>query len=575
MIGPLRSTKAGSAIGSVPFRWHVLALAIALTGILLWINTGEIGFTDEGVYSAQAALLNEGSWSAEVPALEVDPTGERAAVTGSTVNDGRFTPYARHPLYPLILAPALDLGGFGAMMALSTAGTLLAALFGALIARRIADDLAVPTLWLVGLGSPLLFDAYLVVAHSLAAAAAGGLALVALRTFDEEPPRWLPIAVLPLSAGLTMLRSEGVIVSLAIAGTLAVFSLSRRGINWSRALLALSTGVAAISGYLLDSLLANRITGIADSGSGSLDREPDVLSSAWISLIRPWHGAATEARVSTILMLVCVVLAALAFRTLRRYRFAGTALLVLAAGCALVRALERPDLISGLFATFPVLILGIVGLDRRDFRNPTVKLLTATSAITTGVLLLTIYKEGGATEWGGRFFHVLIPILAPLAVLGTKQLLTAGSPGEARVACGALLVITAALGISALRANVEYRAAVASTLEKVDGVRSTLDDNDPLVIVSTMSPTGSARAFWRDATTGRPVVSTLGMGDLHGTLRVAAESGRDEVVVVTPVDPQMLSLLVGTTLDELDWTVLSSEQAPRSSMKVMVIGEDK
>ncbi len=569
---PLRLAATSSASGVARLRWHVLALAVSLTCLLIWINTGEIGFTDEGVYSAQAALLDQGSWSAKIPAPEVDPTGERAAITGSTVTDGRFTPYARHPLYPLILAPAFGLGGFGAMLALSTTGTILAALFGALIARRIDEDLAVPTLWLIGLGSPLLFDAYLLVAHSLAAAAAGALVLVVLRTFDEEPPRWLPLAAFPISMGLTMLRSEGALVSLSLAGTLAALAVGRRGIRWSRALLAGSIGMAAVCGYFLDSSLADRISGIADSGSGSFDREPDAFSSAWVSLIRPWHGDATAARASTILMLVCVVLAAIAYRTPGRYRFAGTALLILAAGCSVIRMVERPELISGLFATFPLLILGIAGLSRANLRRPAVQLLAAVPALSAGVLLLTIYKEGGATEWGGRFFHVLIPMLAPLAVLGTKRLLAERSPGEARVAFGAVLAITAALSITAVRANVEYRTAVAATLDTVAAVSSTLDEDNPLVIVSTMRPTGSARAFWRDATSGKPVVSTLGMGDLHGTLRAAKESGRREVVVVTPVEPQMLMLLVGETLDDLGWTVLDSEQAPRSSMKAIVIG---
>lgn len=577
MTGPpseVSDERLGWMRGSL--RWHVAALALVLVGLGLWVNNGEAGFTDEGVYSAQAALLADGSWSAPLPAVALDPGGDRVAITGSVVGEGRFIPYARHPIYPILLTPAYALGGFAAMMAISVLGTVVASLCGALIARRIDPLLAVPTLWLIGVGSPLLFDAYLVVAHSLTAAAAAALALLTLRGFDDAPPKWLWAAVAPVAVLLTMLRSEGVLVAAALAVAVGVMSLSRRPprIDWRRVVIAGSIGVSAVVAYIADSRLADSITGVAESGSGSVHRNPDALSSAWISLVRPWHGDATGARTSAILMFVGVLLGAVVLRLLPRYRFAGVALLLLAAASGVVRAIEQPDLISGLFAAFPLLFLGFVGLWARDLRSPTIRLLLGVSALTTVALLFTIYREGGATEWGGRFFHVLIPLVTPVAVVGLHHLFGGGSLTERRLAWGAVAVLTAALSVSALRANVEYRRAAASIIEHVERFADSAGREDDLVIVSTLTPSGSARIFWRSAISNEPILSTLGMGDLHGALDTAAEAGHDQVIVMSDVAPDMLSYLLATTLDELEWGVISSENIPNTTMRIALVGAE-
>ena len=95
---------------------------------------------------------------------------------------------AKHPLYPVLLAAADRLGGVTGMVLLSLAGTVAAAGLAAVLARRLDPALVRPDLWMVGLASPLLFDGFLVIAHTLGAALAAAAVLLALRAVERAGP---------------------------------------------------------------------------------------------------------------------------------------------------------------------------------------------------------------------------------------------------------------------------------------------------------------------------------------------------------------------------------------------------
>ena len=163
---------------AAPIGAHLAALALALVGVTFLVGWNAPFSADEGAAAAQARLLSEGDgWSMPHPFPEVDPTGDAFPLARSTETEGGWAPFAKHPTYALLLAGADGAGGVPAMVLVSLAGTVAAAGVASALAGRLDRSLARPALWVTGLASPLVFDAHLLMAHTLAAAAAGGATL--------------------------------------------------------------------------------------------------------------------------------------------------------------------------------------------------------------------------------------------------------------------------------------------------------------------------------------------------------------------------------------------------------------
>src|SRR5690606_38951901 len=139
--------------------------------LLPLFDDGLVPMPDEGLYSAQAAYLSEGSWEGDRPAVDVDPHGELVPLFIDAVVGDRHIPYYRHPLYPAVLAGFYRVAGTTGLVLASVIGTWLAAVSAARLARRLDPRLTLPTLWLCGAGSPLLYYAYAVIGHAPAAGA--------------------------------------------------------------------------------------------------------------------------------------------------------------------------------------------------------------------------------------------------------------------------------------------------------------------------------------------------------------------------------------------------------------------
>jgi MFS family permease len=451
-------------------------LALLLLGVMLAllpvIDNGSVGFPDEGVYAAQAANLADGSWAAPRPVPEIDRDGRHVAVTGSLIRGDGYIPYARHPLYPLLLTPFFAVGGVTGLLVSSLLGSWVAAVSGGLIARRLRAGLEVPTLWLLGLGSPLLFSAYFIVGHSIAAAFAGLTTLTTLRALDTtgtdpHPVRshtrwWWLLAAVAAGSALVLVRSEGVIVVASLAVMVALTSIHRRNgggpelDRWRAASGAVLLATAAAV-FWADERWAEAVAGQAGVGAGDIARRRDALAAAWVSLLRPWHSDNRQAPVVMTLVLATSILSPVALRLLPRRPVVPIALLALGAAAALVHLSERVDLVSGLFAAFPLLIIGLLSLKGATVRRQPVLTLLGTALLAAGAVLATSYGTGGSTEWGGRFFHVLLPVAAPVAVLGLADG-GARLPAHLRtIAVSLLVALTAALSVSAVRANAVYR----------------------------------------------------------------------------------------------------------------------
>src|SRR4029450_12481256 len=85
--------------------------------------------------------------------------------------------------------------GLGGMVLASVVGTVAAAAVAGLLARRVVPELAALAVWATGLATPLFFDSWLVIAHTLGAALVGAAVLSVVRAREGRGgPALLPVA---------------------------------------------------------------------------------------------------------------------------------------------------------------------------------------------------------------------------------------------------------------------------------------------------------------------------------------------------------------------------------------------
>ena len=475
-------------------RTHVLVLAAVLLVGLAASRPGVAYTSDEGAGILQARLLADtGGWRYEYPLADIDPDDVARPFPRGDKGERGVAPYAKHPTYPLVLVAADGVGGTVGMLLTSVAGTLAAAVLAALLARRLGPGLDVPTLWLVGVGSPLLFDAYLVLAHTLGAAAAAGAALAVVRALERPSAvgRWLAAAAGLVLVG-ALLRTEAVFVGPALAVALAL--LARRGrLRWPAALGGGAALVAAAGAAVVADRVAERAivgaplpTGVADEPVGLVQGRVQAFVATVLDGGYLDHGPGQAA-----VWLAAGSLVAAAV-LLRRRPPPATAVVGLAwvavAACA-VRLVARPDLVPGLVPAFPLLVAGLVLLRWRDLADDVVALLVVAGGLVVVAVWATEYARGGGIEWGGRYFAVALPLLAPLAVLGLSRGVAAVAPArDRRALVGALVAVPVLLGLVAVRAHHTTHERTEDLLAAVEAAAAGTDPGaglDRPVVVAT------------------------------------------------------------------------------------------
>lgn len=622
--GPERPARSGAAL------WlHTAALAAVLVALLAFVGPSSIVVPDEGLYLAQADALSEGDWSVPRQGVDVDRDGEYSRLLPESVMGDSEIPYARHAAYPVVITPAFRLGDYVGTLVVSVLGLWGAAVSAAFIARRLSQGLAVPTLWIVGLGSPLLFYGYVTMGHALAAATAGAAFLGITRWLDDRAWSGLVLGVPAL--GLTvLLRSEGMIFALGVAGAVGLLSLAARGtrrFDLRSFLTAVLLGCVVVGTYLLDTRITHAVTGTdgygVNPGAIAMRDSADPVSGSWVSLLRPFAGSWSSGALWVSIAGLALVAASVVLRARSRTTGGrggsspqgtgrhlvqrdtttlGTAprstlaimLLLVGATAAVGMLVDPPWLVTGLFAAFPLLGAGLIQLRRTDLsppaaaespapsvpREPSVLLnrIVLTTLITSAGLVATLYGNGGAAEWGGRFFHLLIPVVAPAAVLGLERGLHVLPDSQGRIlsqrhiAMACALGITAALSISALRVQAGIRAEATDTVDGAMGYAGEQSPGEPpLVIVANVSPGGNSRAFWRP-TDSTEVLTTIGLERLAPALRRAAELGRDRVIVVTDATTAELDDEVGEVLAASGWSVLDQAATPLGHSNLFTVG---
>lgn len=537
-----RATSATRAIRNrivprrdTPLVFHLFLLALVLLVLVPLIGTGASFSADEGAVIAQARSLSKGDgWIVEHPVPEADPSGAHYPLELSARGPKGVAPFAKHPLYPLLLAGADRLGGVSMMLALSLLGTVAAAGLAALLARLIDPVLARPTLWVTGLASPLMFDGFVVIAHTLGAAA-GAAAVLAALVAVERRSRSAVVGVAIAIGFAVLLRSEAVLFAFALAAVCAVAALvsARR---WRYLAVGSASVLAAGAGLAADKLWARSIVGGVATNTGG-GAQPDVgflaarAHSFALTWLRPSYGdVPAYADIALVVMLTAL---ALAVYGARRYPTDGTSIAMLAgiAAASSVAALVAAptNLVPGLLMAFPVAAAGLFLLSREALSSPATRMVAGTFAVFAAAVAATQYATGGSGEWGGRYFSMGLPLLVPLALHAMNRQrarLDARTAGRTAVALGVCSLAIATMAVGSIRSTHQFTGRL------VAGIASAGEIADPAgkPVVVTTDP-AMPRLAWPTFDRQRWLLARSGnIGDLAVRLRV---TGVRRVVLVS------------------------------------------
>jgi hypothetical protein len=549
-------------------------LALILVALMAAVGTGASFSADEGAAITQAKSLARGDgWIVPHPLPQADPDGANYPLELSAKGPRGVSPFAKHPLYAIVLAGAERVGGVTAMVALSMLGTLAAAAVAAALASRVGGPgLARPALWAVGLGTPLLFDGYLVIAHTLGAALAGAAVLVAAVAVDRRKPI-LAAAVAPLAAAAVLLRTEALLFALALGLTAAVVGLRRPGRSrWTAAVVAgAAVGGAGLAALAERSWAAAVVggdvlsTGGGPSAGGAF--VPTRIRAFVLTWLRPtYEGGPVD--VFLVVMAVALVLAVVAAR--RRPEDDGPVrLLAVAAAAASVLALvvSSGAIVPGLLVACPLALAGLASFRRSVVAGaaPYGTLAGGTFAGFAVAVLATQYATGGSGEWGGRYFALGLPILVPLALVGLHRLGQRLTPGGRRVSTAALLVCSLSLSVMAVGALRQTHRFTGDLVAAVDRTAlaagpSTPGDDRPVILSTTpVLPRVAWATFHRQRwllDSSDDLSDVVGRLRGAGVARIAIVSSRPADVLLRQVGPGVTVVSADAWAERVGWRVL-------------------
>ncbi|HWC12355.1 MAG TPA: hypothetical protein VG455_14175, partial [Acidimicrobiales bacterium] len=446
------------------------------------LGTGASFSADEGAAIIQAHRLStDRGWVVEHPLPEADPTEVNYPLELSTRGARGTASFAKHPLYALLLAGADRVGGVTAMVLLSVAGTVTAAALAAALAARMGAaasfghgaGLARPALWVVGLASPLTFDGYLVIAHTLGAAAAAGAVLFAVRALEDHRALASVAGVAVCIALAVLVRNEAVLFALGLGVASGAVAVARR--HRAAAGVAMASVLAAAGAHLgeqewIRRILGGSVVGLPGGPGATSGFLAGRLKSFTLTWLRPGYGGRPLVEAALLLMLCALAVGVVAARRHPGDRRPVVALAAGAAGAALLAlAVEPTNLVPGLLVAFPVAAAGLVavGARRREaLAGLAARVAFGTFAVFAAAVVATQYVTGGSGEWGGRYFALGLPVLAPVLLLALASLGRALPPSARTAAAAALVTCAVALtvmGLAGLRDIHRFTARLQET----------------------------------------------------------------------------------------------------------------
>lgn len=463
-------------VWGAPLWAHVVTLGVLLLALVPVVGTSATFSPDEGLVLVQARSLAEGGgWVVEHPLPEIDAENRFYTFPGSSQGTDGMAPFAKHPVYPLVLAGLDRIGGVAAMMALSVLGTLAAAAAAALLARDVAGGLERPVLWAVGVGSPLFFDGYILIAHSLGAALATMAALAAVRGVRQARPRPL-LACTGFAAAAVLLRSEALLFALALGLGIVVTGLARRRpalVAWGFVVPAAALAVA----------YAEKLAQVALIGSANTAVSPPAIQGGFFearftAFLNTWLRPSTS--LSDLVLIEVTVLVLFGVFVARWRPQRSRLLLALSAGVIAISSagliMDPGRVVPGLLVAFPLAVVAIGMVDRRYFDVDGRLLLTVTAGLFIAGVLATQYREGGSAEWGGRYFALAVPLLAVLAIDALARRAAQVQPAV-RLGAAAALATSAALLAFGSMASINGVHSFSDRL--VDRIHRTAEASSP------------------------------------------------------------------------------------------------
>ena len=482
----------GRRVWGAPLWAHVLLLAVGLAALVPVMGPAlRATFSpDEAVVLTQArSLASGGGWIVEHPFAEVDPEHRFYPVSGSTPGDGGMAPFAKHPVYPLALVALDAIGGMAAMVLLSVLGTVACAGLAALLARERAGGLERPVLWAVGLASPLVFDAYLLIAHALGAALVTAALLAVVRGIRRERSGLALAGAALLVALAVLVRSEALIFALALGTAVVVTGLVSRRPGMAGG--GVAVAAAGLAAAVADRRLAAAVVG---GSSGETLAVPatdgSFLGARFEGLVNSWLRPSLETLTGPDLLLVVVAVMAVAAVVVLRGRFGRPSMLlalsVAATGASAVALVADPDrVVPGLLIAYPLAVFGIGLVDRRSFDASGRLVVTLTTALFIAGVLATQYRVGGSAEWGGRYFALAVPALTVLAVDGLARRAPGLSPVVRRGALAGLVACSAFLAVGAFVSMKSWHGfydGMITAIDETGQATSAGDGGGPIVI---------------------------------------------------------------------------------------------
>jgi hypothetical protein len=513
---------------SAPLGAHAAGLGLVLVALLPVVGTTSSFSADEGAAIIQArSLAGGGGWIVEHPFARADPAGVNYPLELSERGPAGSAPFGKHPLYALILAGVDRLGGVTGMVLLSVAGTVLAALLAASLARRIEPSLARPALWVVGLASPLLFDGYLVIAHTLGAALAAAAVLVAVVALERRNPI-IALGVAPLVAGAVLLRREALFLGLAMGVVGAVLAVRRGEVRRAALVVAVTAPCVAAAAQVAERLWTRHLlggglewSGVGAPSAGGSGLVAGRVRGFLLTWLTPAYGAESLAPIALLAMVTALAVGAVVLR--RRGPAGGETVSrwsLVAAGAALLALLVGPpSVVPGLLVAFPLAAAGLLLVRRETLASLCAQVAFAVFALFAVGVVATQYAKGGAGEWGGRYFAIGLPVVVPVVLLALGN---AGRAleGEARRRALASLVVCSlvlpAIGITALRQHHRNTWELVARFDRAGRVTGV----DQPVLVSTQG--AAPRYAWPTFERQRWLLAEPeGVGDLLDRVRAA------------------------------------------------------
>lgn len=551
----------------LPVWAHIVALAVILLVLVPVVGHPQSFVADEGAAILQAQSLASGEgWILEHPLPEVDPGGAWYPVVNAERGQKGFAPLAKHPAYAVLTAAAARVAGVTGIVLLSLAGTVLAGGLAAALAGRFDRRLVRPALWAVGLGSPMFFDGFLAMGHTLGAACATASVLAAVVALQERRPA-MALLVAPGVAGAVLLRNEAMLFAAALALVGAFVAVQR---PYRRTALVMTGSVlaATVGARVVERVWIARITGqaveaasvaVPASHGGYLRGRVDGFLATWVN---PAYGGSLTLRLALLLVIPAIGWCASRARIDPADR-AGILGGAAVAGAAAVAALamEPTNVVPGLLVAFPLFTGGVLVLRRRLFDDVGLLVIGATAGLFALAVLGTQYSEGGNAEWGGRYFALLVPAAVPLLLVAVQAQGRALAAMVRRGVAVALVVCSLALSVMAVGGLRASNDAAAQTVARVEAAGRATGDPRP-VVLTTWGP--GPRLLWPTFSDHRWLYARgAEVAEAASRLRAA---GIDRFVFVTLELAQDLPMLSG-------FTVLSTDGPPNGhGEQILVVG---